>query len=247
MAKPSRSARTKEPSSPGAKGPGRKSPCCRRRHRSSPTDRKPRLCDDAGTGLVAGRRVGRLLARNRLRPGIRSGSSKASSARRADLRHRPLDGRRIFLARVGARRFRPAGRAKRSFSFRVAPDNTPPFLKIETPPPGGAILREASVAVTGESEAGRGGDGQRRADRGRRGTVASPQPSTPPTRRNTIVVVATDPAGNETRSERQVSYIARRGNRSSRSIRAHPPASRPCISSPMATSCRSAGRRPPMR
>jgi Glucodextranase, domain B/FecR protein len=96
------------------------------------------------------------------------------------------------------------GERSPTFRFRVAPDNTPPYLKIETPA-GGAILRKASAEVTGESEPGAvvtvaGVETEVSADSRFAATVELVEGA------NTIVIVATDPAGNETRGERQVVY-----------------------------------------
>jgi hypothetical protein len=88
--------------------------------------------------------------------------------------------------------------------FRVAPDDTPPFLKIDDPADG-VIVRKAAVDVTGESEAGAtltlngtpvpvGKDG--------RFAVAF----TAAEGANKLTLVATDPAGNETRRERTFTF-----------------------------------------
>jgi hypothetical protein len=91
-----------------------------------------------------------------------------------------------------------------TFRFSVAPDNTPPYLKIETPA-GGTILREASVEVTGESEADAvvtvDGVETKVGEDGRFVTTIVLADGA-----NTIVVAATDPAGNETRREQQVTF-----------------------------------------
>ncbi len=92
-----------------------------------------------------------------------------------------------------------------AFSFRVAPDNTPPFLKIESPAPG-VILRKASLSVTGESEPGavvtiNGAPVAVDANGGFATTIDAA------TGDNTLTFVATDPAGNETTQERRFVYM----------------------------------------
>ncbi len=98
------------------------------------------------------------------------------------------------------------GERSPTFSFNVTPDDTAPYLKIETPP-ADVILREASVEVTGESEPGAtvtvagsaatvGADGRFTAK------IEATEGA------NTVVVVATDAADNQTSGERRFSYMA---------------------------------------
>lgn len=97
------------------------------------------------------------------------------------------------------------GERSPAFRFTIAPDETPPYLKIESPAPD-IFVREASVRVTGESEPGAkvaiddaetevGADGS---------FAATIEPSIGA---NQVVVVATDAAGNQTRHQRSFIYM----------------------------------------
>lgn len=97
------------------------------------------------------------------------------------------------------------GARSATWRFTVAPDNTPPYLKIDAPGEA-VILREASVDVTGESEPDAkvtvngadtavGSDGQFSA------TI------TATTGDNVVTVVSTDPAGNVTTAERRFVHM----------------------------------------
>ena len=96
------------------------------------------------------------------------------------------------------------GERSPTFRFKVNPDATPPYLKIETPA-ADVIIREAALDVTGESEPGAavtvmgsattvGADGRFAA------TIEAVEGA------NTVVIVATDTAGNQTRQERTFTY-----------------------------------------
>lgn len=92
-----------------------------------------------------------------------------------------------------------------TFRFRVEIDDTPPYLSI-TAPERDAILRDPTVRVTGDSEPGarvavQGQPVEIRPD-GRFETTITAVPGT-----NTVVVVATDPAGNETKRERSFTHM----------------------------------------
>jgi hypothetical protein len=97
------------------------------------------------------------------------------------------------------------GARSTTWRFRVTVDNTPPFLSI-TAPEREAILRDPAVRVAGESEPGA------------RVTVQGQPVDVAPDGRfaatitatagpNTIVVIATDPAGNATRGERSFVFM----------------------------------------
>jgi len=89
--------------------------------------------------------------------------------------------------------------------FSVVIDNDAPFLSIGTPERG-AILRDATVKVSGESEPGATvtlfGRSLTVAPNGRFETTIKAAPGS-----NKIEIVAIDPAGNETRSERSFVYM----------------------------------------
>lgn len=90
-------------------------------------------------------------------------------------------------------------------SFKVTPDDTPPYLKIEVPAEG-AILRQASASVTGESEPGvsvsvNGAAVAIDAAGGFSTTVALTAGE------NIVTVVATDPAGHPTTATRRFTYM----------------------------------------
>ena len=98
----------------------------------------------------------------------------------------------------------PGARSDTS-SFRVTPDDTPPYLKVEAPADG-AILRAAAVGVTGESEPDAkvtvdGAAVDVAADGGFAATV------TPAAGANTVTVVATDPAGHTTTGVRNFVFM----------------------------------------
>ena len=89
--------------------------------------------------------------------------------------------------------------------FRVTPDDTPPYLKLKAPA-ADAILREASVEVTGESEPDaivtvNGVAAVIAADGSFAATIA------PTAGDNTITVVATDPAGHATTGTRHFVFM----------------------------------------
>ncbi len=97
------------------------------------------------------------------------------------------------------------GERSETWRFRVTPDDTAPFLRIDRPARG-AIFREASIDVSGESEPGAdvsvdagtvevGVSGAFRAT-----IIATPG-------QNTLVITATDPAGNVTTDERRFVYM----------------------------------------
>ncbi|WP_421724757.1 FecR domain-containing protein [Bauldia sp.] len=92
-----------------------------------------------------------------------------------------------------------------AFAFRVAPDDTPPFLSIETPPPD-VIIRDASVTVSGESEPDAlvtvNGAPVAIADDGGFVTTVIVRPGD-----NTIAIAAIDPAGNETQDTRSIVFM----------------------------------------
>ncbi len=91
------------------------------------------------------------------------------------------------------------------FSFRIAPDDTPPFLRIDRPSPG-MILREAALTVSGESEPGAtvaiNGKAVRVDEAGAFSATIDAEPGD-----NLLTIVATDPAGNESKQDRRFSYI----------------------------------------
>jgi len=97
------------------------------------------------------------------------------------------------------------GERSPAHSFRVTPDNTPPYLKIESPVPN-VVIREASLQVSGESEpgatvtvAGHPAD----VDGEGRFTAAITAAEGP----NKVVVVATDKAGNKTSRDALFTYM----------------------------------------
>jgi hypothetical protein len=97
------------------------------------------------------------------------------------------------------------GERSQVFRFTVAPDETPPYLKIESPA-ADIFVREASVSVTGDSEPGAGVtiDGtavEVDADGSFEATIEATAGA------NRVVVVATDPAGNQTRRDRSFTYM----------------------------------------
>ena len=211
---------------------------------SAPADDEHGLRHDAGAHLGAGRRLGRLLARDRRRPEVRPdrrepvrprasrSTSPASSCRR-----------RVFLARLGARRLRAAGRAERDLplqrrrrttrrptsrssagrptSSSARPRSTSPARASPAPPStvaGSAVDGRRGRALRGDDRGGR------RRQHGRR----SSRPTPPATRR---------------RGERTFAYMP-----DQQSVVAFDPSDptdrAPAISSPTATSSRSAARRP---
>ena len=97
------------------------------------------------------------------------------------------------------------GARSTTWRFKVTIDNTPPFLSI-TAPERDAILRDPSVRVVGESEPGarvmlQGQPVEVQTDGRFEATITATAGA------NTITVVATDPAGNETRSERSFVFM----------------------------------------
>lgn len=102
-------------------------------------------------------------------------------------------------------RFGLPGARSAVWRFVLAVDKEPPFLTVRTPERD-AIFRAASVAVSGEAEPGariavQGVDGKPAPD-GRFTLAVEARPGL-----NKIVVVATDPAGNETRQSRSFVYM----------------------------------------
>jgi hypothetical protein len=98
------------------------------------------------------------------------------------------------------------GARSATFSFKVTPDDTPPYLTIDKPGEG-AILRQASVEIAGESEPGAtvlvagvavpvDADGRFSA------TVKLSEGA------NAVTVVAKDIAGNATSRDRRFTYMA---------------------------------------
>lgn len=97
------------------------------------------------------------------------------------------------------------GERSETWRFRVAPDDTPPFLRIDRPGRD-AIFREASIHVFGESE--RDADVTVNAgtvEVGEGGAFRATIPATPG--ENVLVVTATDAAGNVTTDERRFVYM----------------------------------------
>ncbi|HET7716789.1 MAG TPA: FecR domain-containing protein [Bauldia sp.] len=97
------------------------------------------------------------------------------------------------------------GERSEIWRFRVTPDDVPPFLRIDHPARD-AIVRKASVEVSGESEPGadiavNGGI----VEVGEEGTFRTTLTATPG--ENTVTVTATDPAGNVTTDERRFAYM----------------------------------------
>ena len=91
------------------------------------------------------------------------------------------------------------------WSFRVTPDDTPPYLTIEKPA-AGVILREASVEVSGESEAGASVTvNGKPVELSQAGTFATTL--VPAAGDNAIEIVAIDPAGNKTTASRHFVYM----------------------------------------
>ncbi|MCP4385428.1 MAG: hypothetical protein GY798_29115 [Hyphomicrobiales bacterium] len=92
-----------------------------------------------------------------------------------------------------------------AFSFQVSPDATPPFLTIEQPAPN-AIIRDASLPLSGESEPDAvvtvNGEPVQLDDNGSFVTAVQAEPGD-----NTITIVAIDPAGNEARETRKVVFM----------------------------------------
>jgi ferric-dicitrate binding protein FerR (iron transport regulator) len=88
--------------------------------------------------------------------------------------------------------------------FSVSPDDTPPFLKIDTPADG-AIIRKAGTEITGESEPGATLTlNGMPVPLGKDGRFAAPFTATGGA--NKLTLVATDPAGNRTTRERAFTY-----------------------------------------
>jgi len=88
--------------------------------------------------------------------------------------------------------------------FTLSPDDTPPFLKIDTPPEG-AILRKAEIDVTGESEPGATLTLNGAAVAiGKDGKFAAPIVAAEGA--NKLSLVAVDPAGNKTTRERLFTF-----------------------------------------
>lgn len=116
----------------------------------------------------------------------------------------PLDTGEYFWRVSALDGFGLPGARSETFSFAVSPDDTPPFLTIETPAPG-VILREASLTVSGESEPGAtvtvNGAPAGAAPDGAFSLTIEAEPGD-----NALTIVATDPAGNETRQDRRFSY-----------------------------------------
>jgi hypothetical protein len=97
------------------------------------------------------------------------------------------------------------GARSETWRYRVAPDNVPPFLRIDAPPRDG-ILREASVTVSGEAEPGASvavnGEPVVVAGDGAFSAAIAALPGD-----NAVTVVATDPAGNVTTDERRFVFM----------------------------------------
>lgn len=97
------------------------------------------------------------------------------------------------------------GERSETWRFRVTPDDTAPFLRIDRPVRD-AIFRKASIDVSGESEPGAeisvdGGVIEVSEGGAFRATIAA----TPG--ENTLTITATDPAGNVTTDERRFVYM----------------------------------------
>lgn len=97
------------------------------------------------------------------------------------------------------------GSRSSTWRFKITIDTTPPYLSV-TAPERGVILRDPFVRVTGESEPGaavtvQGRPVEVRPD-GRFEAIITAAPGT-----NTISVVAIDPAGNESRHERNFEFM----------------------------------------
>jgi len=96
------------------------------------------------------------------------------------------------------------GERSEIWGFRVTPDDAPPFLRIDRPARD-AIFREASIDVIGESEPGAEVSVDAgTVEVGEGGAFRTTITATPG--ENTLVITATDPAGNVTTDERRFVY-----------------------------------------
>ena len=118
---------------------------------------------------------------------------------------KPLDAGEYFWRVSALDGFGLPGVRSDARSFRISPDDSPPFLKINAPAPG-VIIRKASLTVSGESEPGakvtvNGAPAEVDAN----GAFSAALDAAPGD--NLVTVVATDPAGNETKQERHFTYM----------------------------------------
>jgi len=122
-----------------------------------------------------------------------------------DFRPDPLVPGEYFWRTAALDGFGLPGERSAASSFTVAIDETPPFLRIQSPPPG-AIIREARVRISGEVEPGAAltvdGEALDPDAAGRFETTVTAREG-----QNTVIALAVDAAGNEIRRERSFVHM----------------------------------------